>query len=632
MLVLTIISAAAILIANILLFSSHVDATMNDRVSAAAKVAENELERVKAQMSVASAYISQDQTILRAMENGDRNVLLSRAKQLQSETGASFCTIADARGMALARPHNPEMHGDDVTVMPTVKSALSGKSLTDIEPGSSVRMSVCAASPVYNDQNKLLGVVAVGYRLDTEEFVDSIKSLLGCEVTIFLGDERISTTVLKEDGTRAVGTKSTGAVSATVLAGNPYVGQVKILDRDALTRYNPIWGADGKALGMLFVGRYMNEKTDTVQNFLLAGLLIMLILLAVSIPVILFIVKRIVSPIHTMVEAAHALAVGDTEISVQSNANDEMGELEDAFNEMIKNTRKQTQTIEAIAAGDLAVTVETRSEKDLMNNALKNMLDLNNSVFARIVGSSKQVSSSTRQIADSSQSLAQGAAQQAASVEQLSGIVGTVAGQTKDNAVMAGESAALADTIKNNAQKGSEQMGRMVQAVQEINTANQSIDQIIKTIEDIAFQTNLLALNAAVEAARAGDHGKGFAVVADEVRKLAAKSAEAAKSTGSLIENSIAKAELGVRIAGETAASLHEVVSGINESGRLASEISSSSERQNTAISQINDGINQVAQVVQQNSVAAEELAATSEEMNGQADMLEELVSKFKLK
>jgi methyl-accepting chemotaxis protein len=288
--------------------------------------------------------------------------------------------------------------------------------------------------------------------------------------------------------------------------------------------------------------------------------------------------------------------------------------------------------LETVAGGDLTNKVKTLSSEDVMAVSLNKMIDNLTDMFSEITASSAQVATGSSQIADSSQSLAQGSTQQAAAVEELSSSIAVIVRKTTDNAERANKAATLADTIKGNAERGSRQMDEMMNAVKEISAASQSISKVIKSIDDIAFQTNILALNAAVEAARAGQHGKGFAVVAEEVRSLASKSADAAKETGVLIQNSVEKAELGAAIAGETAVSLAEIVAGINESDVIVSEIARSLDEQAEGVAQITNGINQVADVAQQNSATAEESAAASEEMSGQSAVLEGLIERFKLR
>ncbi len=319
-------------------------------------------------------------------------------------------------------------------------------------------------------------------------------------------------------------------------------------------------------------------------------------------------------------------------IAKMGSFKDEIGQTIGASGLFMRNMSEVGHILETIADKDLTVNPNVLSERDVMGTSLNGMLDGLNGMFDEIGSSTAQVATGAKQIADGSQVLAQGSTEQAASVEQLSASITEIADKTKSNAAMAEQAAALADTIKKNAEKGSNQMDEMMEAVREINEAGQSISKVIKAIDDIAFQTNILALNAAVEAARAGEHGKGFAVVAEEVRNLASKSAEAAKDTDSMIQNSIEKAEFGSRIAENTAASLSEIVEGINESSRIVTEIAKSSEEQSVGIGQINSGIDQVATVVQQNSATAQESAAASEEMSSQSAMLEDLVSQFKLR
>ena len=311
---------------------------------------------------------------------------------------------------------------------------------------------------------------------------------------------------------------------------------------------------------------------------------------------------------------------------------EEMGNLSNGALMFVLHIGKVAEQLKKIAGGDLTVEIEALSDADVIGQSLKQMVASLNSMFVEVNDSSINIASGSKQVAEGSQILAQGATEQSASTKQLTDSIVEMSNKTKASAEMANQAANLASTIKTNAEKGSLQMDAMIDAVNEINAASQSIIKVIKVIDDIAFQTNILALNAAVEAARAGQHGTGFAVVAEEVRNLAAKSAEAAKETGDMIQDSVEKAELGSRIAMETASSLTEIVAGINESSLIIEQIARSSEEQSRDINQINYGINEVAQVVDKNSAASQESAAASEEMSAQATVLENLVAQFKLK
>ncbi|MCL2220734.1 MAG: methyl-accepting chemotaxis protein [Oscillospiraceae bacterium] len=395
-------------------------------------------------------------------------------------------------------------------------------------------------------------------------------------------------------------------------------------------------------------GRYeelRDYQLELVSAFVARSIWIVVIIFAVALVVFLLlsgiITKSILSPLRTLSAwMKHAGATGDISldentrkgIELTSQINDEIGATYKYTSAFVMRVIDIAGKLETLADGDLSQDIELLSDNDTMGKAMKRMIDNLNNMFGEIQNSTAQVATGSKQIAQGSQTLAQGSMQQSASVQQLSAIISDVAQKTKTNASKAEKAATLASDIKGSAEKGSRQMDEMMTAVKDINEASQNISKVIKSIDDIAFQTNILALNAAVEAARAGQHGKGFAVVAEEVRNLAAKSADAAKDTETLIANSMEKAELGSRIADGTAASLAQIVSGIDESNKLVNEIAKSSEEQTIGIEQVNNGIDQVALVVQQNSATAQESAAASQQMSGQSTTLEHLISRFKLK
>ncbi len=350
----------------------------------------------------------------------------------------------------------------------------------------------------------------------------------------------------------------------------------------------------------------------------------------ISIVLALYIANLISRPLDRIMAIMNQVGqTGDLTIGAEQEAiliedlkgKDEIAECLISFHSLYRHIERTSASLSLIASGDLTGTITTLSDKDALGVSLSDMQSNLKRMFADINEATEQVSSGSTQVSDGAQSLALGSTEQASAIEQLSSSIEIIANKTKENSQMATEAAKLSSNIKTNAETGTEQMGKMMQAVKDINDASISISNVIKVIDDIAFQTNILALNAAVEAARAGQHGKGFAVVADEVR-----------NTSSLIANSMEKAKLGAQIADSTSASLHQIVEGINESTELVGKIAVSSEEQTVGISQINTGIDQVAQVVQQNSATAEESAAASEEMSSQATVLAGLVAQFKIK
>lgn len=296
-----------------------------------------------------------------------------------------------------------------------------------------------------------------------------------------------------------------------------------------------------------------------------------------------------------------------------------IGDISEKLGQMADGNFNQTVCLEYI--GDFAP----------IKSALDEIISSLNRTLYQISSAAEQVASGADQVAAGAQALSQGTTQQASSVEELTATIVEVSEELKKSTEITQQARHLSEESGLEVTQSNQQMQKLTAAMGEISDISQEIGKIIKTIDDIAFQTNILALNAAVEAARAGSAGKGFAVVADEVRNLAGKSAEAAKNTTKLIEDTLNAIENGRKIAYDTADSLQKVVEKTHTVDKKVQEIASDIERESMAVSQIAMGIDQISSVVQTNSATAEESAATSEELSGQAQMLKQLIARFQL-
>jgi methyl-accepting chemotaxis protein len=256
-----------------------------------------------------------------------------------------------------------------------------------------------------------------------------------------------------------------------------------------------------------------------------------------------------------------------------------------------------------------------------------------NKVFVVIKGvsydldtSSNQIDGAAGQIAGASQSLADGASRQAAAVEETSSSLEEMSSMTRQNADNANQANHLMSQTQQVVGRANDSMKDLTRAMGDISSASEQTSKIIKTIDEIAFQTNLLALNAAVEAARAGEAGAGFAVVAEEVRNLALRSAEAAKNTSNLIEDTVNKIRNGSEIVTKTNQDFNEVTVSAGKISELISEIAAASHEQAQGIEQISKTVTELDQIVQSNASSAEETASASEEMSAQSKAMKESV------
>lgn len=626
------LTVALVLTVSLMMFSTYNDTILVERSNVGMTVLQDTVNRKMDEISSKFVSWTDKSSFIGAMTFNDTSYFDKTWKELSAP--GFFCFIGDPRGNTVYKSDNYPFSSLDIAAVAKGTSSIKGIAVID---------DTLAA--IYSSQVSANGVscgVVIGFRFDSTEWMDELKKMTECDTTIFKGNTRYSTTIVDPStGNRVIGTTMASNIESQVIGGKSnYSGKATIVGKPYYVSYTAMYDYQNNVIGAYFAGNDASNATDEFSKVIMISVILALVAIAVTaVIVLIFTRKKVITPINKVSILADEMQTGklsttevdyvfaDNEIGVFA------GRLRKAKSDLSKCINDISEIMSEMAEGNFTAlpTVNYPGDFEVIKDSILKIENDLGDTLNRMSLSSDEVLSGSCQMSEGSQSLADGTTRQAAAIEQISATIADISSKvaaTAQNAAKAGE-ISMQTSEEVNLQDSS--ITNMVAAMDDISNTSREIEKIIKTIEDISFQTNILALNAAVEAARAGDAGKGFAVVADEVRNLANKSAEAAKSTTSLISASLDAVNNGSRIASETAESMKKVKEKTEASAEIVAMIAEASAEQTQAIKQITSGIEQVSQVVQMNSATAEETAASCDELNGQSRLLKDQVARFKV-
>ncbi|PKN09970.1 MAG: chemotaxis protein [Deltaproteobacteria bacterium HGW-Deltaproteobacteria-8] len=585
-----------------------------------------QFEDMKKSLTSNGFHMATNPEVVKRVAAKDSAWLQKYAKKVMEETGLESITISDTDGTCIARGHSDKI-GDNVGKQINIQKALKGETTVGVEQGNVVKFSLRAGIPVQQD-GTVIGCITPGFTLSSDHFVDQIKKNLALECTIFQGETRVSTTIMKE-GKRAIGTKMDNpkVLEEVLQKSQRFIGYNIILGSAYNTAYWPIIDVHGKAAGMFFIGqrrefieRVLSETNmTTLASTIIVGLFMLLIGYFFS--------KALVRPILQTIDFANHLAQGNLDDELHVTSKDETLTLAEALRTMAKNLKAKIQEAEtSCSQADLKTKEAEKATQEALEAKIQaeaakreGMLDAADKleeIVERITSSSEELSAQVEVMSRGMDLQRDRVGETATAMEQMNASVISVARQ-------AGEVAGSSDAAKTKASGGAEVVRRSQLAIGNVNSISvqlkenmeqlgkqaEAIGQVMNVINDIADQTNLLALNAAIEAARAGDAGRGFAVVADEVRKLAEKTMGATKEVGENIRAIQESSRKNIESMDKAAQAIGEATNHSDESAKALDEI--------VVISKTNaDMVQLIAGAAEEQSGVSEKISSAIEEVN----------------